>query len=108
MSEETKAPVFEQAHQNCTSEAVKGDGELGFCCPACGGQQLSYGVKTYQKAVIYGNGEMDSYGGDSVNEEQIDFACWDCNNVITDNGEPIRRVQDMVTWLKAHSSAARE
>jgi hypothetical protein len=49
---------------------------------------------------------MDTYGDDSIKENENDFACWECRHVITDDGVPIRRVEDMVVWLKAHTPPA--
>jgi len=104
MSEEKGSSSANMNHLNCISESVATENtELPFRCPACGGEQLSCGIKSYQKAVIMEDGDMDVYGGDSVNEDQTDFMCWGCCFIICTNGEPIRRVEDMVEWLKAHS-----
>ena len=107
MSEEPKAPVLDDNHQKCTSQAVEGGRELPFRCPACGGEQLGYGLKTYNRVVIYEDGAMEFYGGDRFIEESRDFMCWDCNFVIVDGGKPIRRAEDMAEWLKAHSAGGR-
>jgi hypothetical protein len=107
MPEETKAPVLDENRQNCTSEAVEGDGDLQFCCPVCGGEQLSYGVKSYQKAVICEDGELHIFGGDDFGEDDVDFACWNCRHIICVNGEPVRRVEEMAEWLKAQSAVGK-
>ena len=92
---------MDNPQQECISKVAATDvEELPFRCPACGGQQLSYGVKSYQKAVIHADGEMDFWGGDSFGEDDVDFACWDCGHVISENGEPIRRPEDMAEWLR--------
>ena len=109
MSDKTNASLVETQQQETSSEDVTTDvEELPFRCPACGGEQLSYGVKSYQKAVIHADGEMDFWGGDSFGEDDVDFACWDCGHVISENGEPIRRPENMAAWLRENCEQAPE
>jgi predicted RNA-binding Zn-ribbon protein involved in translation (DUF1610 family) len=109
MSEETTASSMDNSqHEGISKVAAKDVEELPFRCPSCGGQQLSYGVKSYLKAVIYADGEMVYFGGDSFGEDDVDFACWDCGHIISDNGEPIRRAADMAEWLMANCEQAPE
>ena len=78
--------------------------KLPFRCPRCGGDTLSYGVKSYQKVVIQADGGWDIFGCDDFGEKDVDFACWRCRHVIRINGEPIRLPEDMFKWLKAKAT----
>ncbi|MFH1114173.1 MAG: hypothetical protein V1792_09655 [Pseudomonadota bacterium] len=103
MSEEKGSLSANMNERNDISEPVEAQStELQFRCPECGGDQLSYGVKSYQKAIINEDGKMDFCGGDSFGEKDVDFACWNCGHVICVDDKPIRRAEDMARWLKAH------
>jgi predicted RNA-binding Zn-ribbon protein involved in translation (DUF1610 family) len=76
--------------------------ELRFRCPRCGGDTLSRGEKNYLKVTIFEDGELIWYGGDNLDEDQFDFACYKCGLIICQGEEPIRTDEDMTAWLKAN------
>lgn len=106
MSEEKLSATLDESFDSETPETE--DTELIFQCPACGGDQLGYGTKVYQKAIIFADGEMDVYGGEDMDENETDFMCWHCDHVICVDGQPVRSLEEMIEWLKAHPAIVEE
>ncbi len=80
--------------------------ELEFRCPECGSNELSWGMRTYFRAVIFEDGYVDFHEEAEAepDENQTEFGCYDCGLLICDGDEPIRRGKQLVEWIKAHSS----
>jgi predicted RNA-binding Zn-ribbon protein involved in translation (DUF1610 family) len=98
MKNEPNAPEWLQDLQRAASESK----ELRFRCPQCGGQQLSRGEKNYRKVFVCEDGELQFVDGDHLDEDQFDFVCYECGLIICQGHEPIRKVEDMIAWLKAN------
>jgi predicted RNA-binding Zn-ribbon protein involved in translation (DUF1610 family) len=79
---------------------------LEFRCPECGSNALSWGMKTYFRAIIFEDGYVDFHEEAEAepDENQTEFGCCNCGLLICDGDEPIRTGKQLVEWIKAHSS----
>lgn len=109
MVEKKKCTAGKMHAANSNLSAVEHEPqELEFRCPECGGNVLSWGIRTYTRAVIFENGYVDFHEDADLEEDrdQTEFGCCKCGLLICDGDEPIRTGEQLVAWIKANNTAS--
>ncbi|MFC1833214.1 hypothetical protein ACFL2Q_00600 [Thermodesulfobacteriota bacterium] len=93
--------------------------ELGFTCPVCGSHYLEQ-VYTMSRSVraVYetsNNEKMEPHAEVALSYEQVteygksfQYCCSNDHELTKQDGAPIRTLEDLVEWLKAHQSPGKE